>query len=302
MKAIERNKSGISVVDAPLPAKPKRGEILIEVHAASLNRADYATKPPAGGAIAGSDVAGVVSEVGEGVAGISVGDRVCAVTKGLKGGLAEAAIADAAWAARLPKSMDFAQGAAIPSAGVTALAAVRKVPSCSGARVLICGASGGVGQFATAFAKESGAVVTAACSAKNEAVARAAGADSFIDYKEGLGAIEAGCFDAIIAVNGSFPSSECCRVLKPGGTHVLVGADSLRPSVLTLPLRGRRLKAGLFFALIGHDGLRRAVELVERSGFIPTMDVVDGFDGAARALESLGHAHPRGKVVAVLKD
>ena len=301
MRAIERNRSGISVVDVPRPARPKRGEILIEVYSASLNRADYATRPPAGGAIAGSDVAGIVSEIGEGVTGVSVGDRVCAVAKGLKGGFAEAAIADAAWTARLPKSIDFAQGAAIPSAGVTALAAVHKVPSCSGARVLICGASGGVGQYATAFAKKKGAVVTAACSAKNEAVAWAAGADSFIDYGEGLGGIEADSFDATIAVNGSFPARDYCRVLKPGGTHVLVGADSLRPATLTLPLRRRRLKAGLFFSLIGHDGLRQAVELVERSGFVPTMDVVDGFDGAVRALESLEHAHPRGKVVAVLK-
>lgn len=302
MKAIRRSPLGVDVTEMPEPGKPGRGKIAIKVHAASINRADYAKKAPRNGVIAGSDVAGIIEAIGEGVEGFAVGDRVCAVAENLQGGLAETAIANARWTAHLPAQMSFAEGAALPSAGVTALAAVRKSQAGAASHVLICGASGGVGQYATALAKATGATVTAACSARNETVARAAGADAFVDYANGLDGIAPGSFDAMLAVNGSFPISICSRILKPKGAYVLVGADSLQPAALTVPLRGRRLKAATFFSLIGKDGLQQTVDEVARCGFIPSMALVHGFEEAASTLQALEHTHPQGKIVAVFEQ
>ena len=302
MKAVRRSRAGIHVAEIEPPGEPKPGHIAIAVHAASISKADYTKKPARGGSIAGSDAAGIVKAVGAGVDHIKIGDRVCAATEGLEGGLAETAIAPAKWTALIPESMDFAQAAALPSAGVTALAAIQKAPKSEGARVLVCGASGGVGQYATAFAKASRAEVIAACSERNKDVALAAGADQFVDYAPGLSALASRSIDAILAINGSFPAREYNRILKPGGTLVLVGADSLRPGALALPFNGKHLKAGLFFSIIGKGGLQQAVELVSRCGFVPAMDIAHGFDAAAEALKALDHTHPRGKIVAILED
>lgn len=84
MKAIRRNPLGVDVAEMPEPGKPGRGKIAIKVHAASINRADYAKKPPRNGIVAGSDVAGTIEAIGEGVEGFAVGDRVCAVTEGCR--------------------------------------------------------------------------------------------------------------------------------------------------------------------------------------------------------------------------
>ena len=142
---------------------------------------------------------------------------------------------------------------------------------------------------------------TAACSARNEALARAAGADSFTDYANGLEDIASSSFDAMLAVNGSFPISTCSRILKPKGAYILVGADSLQPAALTVPLRGRRLKAATFFSLIGKDGLQQTVDEVARCGFVPSMVLVHSFEEAAGALQALEHTHPQGKIVAVFE-
>lgn len=158
-----------------------------------------------------------------------------------------------------------------------------------------------MGQYATALAKATGATVTAACSARNEALARAAGADSFTDYANGLEDIASSSFDAMLAVNGSFPVSTCSRILKPKGTYILVGADSLQPAALTLPLRGRRLKTATFISFIGKDGLQQTVDEVARCGFVPSMVLVHSFEEAAGAFQALEHTHPQGKIVAVFE-
>lgn len=299
MKAIRRSPLGIDVIETPEPSGPGREEIAINIYAASINRADYAKKPPRDGVIPGSDAAGVVSAIGKDVEGFSIGDRVCAVTKNLKGSLAERAISSAEWTAHLPDQMSFTQGAALPSAGVTALAAVRKSQIKPAFRVLVCGASGGVGQYATALSKATGAHVTAACSERSKTVALAAGADAFVDYSNKLEDIAPNRFDVILAINGSFPVGTYNRILKEKGAYVLIGTDSLQPAALTLPMRGKRLKAATFFSLINKNGLQEAVDAVSRSGFVPTMDLAHGFEEAAEALRGLSHTHPKGKVVAV---
>lgn len=300
MKGLWKSKAGVSVAEVDDAGAPSKGQILIEVKAASFNRADYATSATTKGGTLGSDVAGIVRAVGEGVREFAVGDRVCAVTSHLSGGVAELATASEKWAAHLPHDMTFADGAAIPSAGVTALAAVEKARCADGADVFVCGASGGVGQYAVALAKAAGANVTAACSARSLNTPLAAGADAVFDYSNGIGAVPSQGFDAVLLVNGSYGGKECARVLRPGGRLVLVGADALCPSMLSVPLRGRRLSVATFFSIIGKGGLQRAVDAVSVAGFHPVIEEYEGFEGAKRAREDLETRHPGGKVVVAL--
>lgn len=303
MKGLLKSKAGMHAAEVDDASAPAKRQILIEVKAASFNRADYNASPlMAKERVAGSDVAGIVSAVGEDVREFAVGDRVCAVTSHLNGGFAEYAIADEKWAAHLPGNMGFVEGAAIPSAGVTALAAVEKARCSDGADVFVCGASGGVGQYTVALAKAAGAHVAAACSASNLDVPRAAGADAVIDYSDGLGDVPSNGFDAVLMVNGKHKSKDCVRVLRSGGRLVLVGADALRPSILSIPFQGRKLSAATFFAIIGKDGLQRAVDTISAAGFRPTIEEYEGFEGAERALSDLETRHPSGKIVVKLGD
>lgn len=82
---------------------------------------------------------------------------------------------------------------------------------------------------------------------------------------------------------------------------MLIGADSLRPSALTVPLRGKKLSVGTFFSVINNDGLQRTVDTLAYSGFTPTIETYKGFEGAVNALENLKQHHPRGKVVITLR-
>lgn len=302
MKALEKSKAGVIVAEVDEIGAPSRGQVLIDVKAASLNRADYAVSATSKGRVVGSDVAGIVRAAGEGVCGFAVGDRVCAVTSRLSGGLAELAIASETWTAHLPDSMDFTEGAAIPSAGVTALAAVEKIRSARRASVFVCGASGGVGQYAVALAKAKGARVVAACSARNRDIALGAGADEVFDYSNGLGALPEKSYDAALLVNGAFKSREYIRILRPGGRLILVGSDALSPSMLSAPLHRMSLSVATFFAVIGKGGLQRAVDMVSAAGFRPAIEEREGFEGAKSALEDLGKRHPSGKTVIKLAD
>lgn len=293
MEALAIDKNGVcALVDVPKP-QVKRGQVLIEVKAASLNKADYATHDTicegrvyaesSGVSIAGSDAAGVVRAVAPDVMGFEPGDRVCAVCKGLSGAVAQFAVADAKWTAKIPESMTFSQAAAIPTAGVTALAAVKKAQLAGGKRVLVCGASGGVGQYATVFAAQAGAVVDAACSSANAGVPKICGAARVFDYKSGLSELPAHAYDAVLAVNGKFPSAEYARVLKRGGAYVAVGMDSIRPAI-AMPLKGRHAKLAVFFAEIGRGGLAEAVQRAGSSKRSIAITEHEGLKAAPSAL------------------
>lgn len=302
MKALKKSKTGATVADVDEIGAPSKGQVLIDVKAASFNRADYAVSATSKGRIVGSDVAGIVRAVGEGVCGFAVGDRVCAVTSRLRGGLAELAVANETWTAHLPDSMDFTEGAAIPSAGVTALDAVEKARGAEDASIFVCGASGGVGQYAVALAKTMGARVVAACSDRNRSIALGAGADEVFDYSNGLGALPEKSYDAALLVNGAFKSREYIRILRPSGRLILVGSDALCPSMLSVPLHRINLSVATFFAVIGKGALQRAVDMVSAAGFRPAIEEREGFESAKSALEDLGKRHPGGKTVIKLAD
>ena len=309
MKAFAIDKNGAcGVIDAPKP-QLKKGQVLIEVKAVSLSRGDYASRGDvslhAGPidarsvSIIGSDVAGVVVDAAPGAASFKPGDRVCAACKGLAGGAAEFAVADAKWTAHIPAAMSFSKAAAIPSAGVTALAAIKKIEPAAGKRIAVCGASGGVGQYATMFARQAGAAVDAACGAAHSDVPKSCGAMKTFDYAAGLSAFPGDAYDAVIAVNGSFSASDYAHLLKRGGAYIAVGMDSIRPALAMVP-KGRRVKFALFFAEISKGGLAEAVGRVASSPFSIAISEHRGLDCVPEALFELTEMRTGAKQVVLI--
>ena len=321
MRAVAKDGRGTcGIVEVPVPS-PGRGEVLIRVRAASVNHADWAGgatlhpgEPGRRRSVMCSDVAGVVEGCGAGVTGFRPGDEVCAATVGLKGALAEYAVAKESWCARKPQGLSWELAAAVPSAGVTALAAVEKVGragdgagdpgrAVGGAAVagdlLVVGASGGVGQFALALAGQR-AAVDAVCGSRAVADAARLGARHAYDYHDGLRAVQ-GTYDSVLAVNGVYPLDDYLRLIKPGGSLVLVGLDSLRPSVLLAPAKGAKLRVALFFSAIGKGGLQRACDLLATASETPTLEVVPGLAAGVDRLARLATDHPRGKLVITVK-
>lgn len=317
MKAlIKRSDGACGVADIEKP-ECRSGQLLVRVQAASFNRADYGmgrkpylvhegTELGSGRKFSGvgADLAGIVVEVGEGVGCFSEGDRIAAVAPGLKGAVAEFVAVDAKWAAHLPSQMRFSEGAALPSAGVTALAGVRKLSQEDVSRVLVVGASGGVGQYATILAKAAGFDVGCVVSERNRDVAIRCGASRCYHYDggRGLSDIPDASFDAALVVNGKYRAKEYVRTLRSGGSYVAIGLDSLSPDCLTLSLSGRKLKAGLFFSLIGRGGLTEVCELLSRAEHKPLLEIVEGLDKAACRFTELASHKPQGKVVVSLED
>ena len=308
MRAVAKDGRGAcGIVEVPVPS-PGRGEVLIRVRAASVNHADWAGgaslhpgEPGRRRSVMCSDVAGVVEGCGAGVTGFKPGDKVCAVAVGLKGALAEYAVAKESWCAHRPQGLSWELAAAVPSAGVTALAAVEKAGRAGGGAavagdLLVVGASGGVGQFALALAGQRAAAVDAVCGSKAVADAQRLGARYAYDYHHGLRAVQ-GTYDSVLAVNGVYPLDDYLRLIKPGGSLVLVGLDSLRPSVLLAPAKGAKLRVALFFSAIGKGGLQRACDLLAAASEAPTLEVVPGLAAGVDRLARLATDHPRGKLV-----
>ncbi|WP_428264320.1 NAD(P)-dependent alcohol dehydrogenase [Haliangium sp.] len=171
------------------------GEVLVEVRATSVNPIDWKIRSGDFKFVSGSrfpkvlcgDLAGVVSEVGPGVTGVAVGDAVYGYSPiylRKQGALAEFVAVAAKRVRPLPEGVSFEQAASLPVAALTALQGIRLASPVEGKRVLINGATGGVGHFAVQIAKARGAEVTAVCSARNAEFARGLGADEVIDYRE----------------------------------------------------------------------------------------------------------------------
>ena len=194
MKAIVINAYGnedvLNYVDVERP-EPKADEVLVKVHVAAVNPIDWKTRDGAGERLGlklpitlGIDIAGTVEEVGIRIENFKPGDAVYGMTvSGLSGGYAEYALAGVDTIALKPESIDFEEAAAIPIAALTAWQAMFDLANLSsGQRILITGASGGVGSMAVQLAKAKGAIVIGTASGKNEQFVRDLGADEFIDY------------------------------------------------------------------------------------------------------------------------
>lgn len=234
MKAIVINEYGnedvLNDVDVERP-EPKADEILVKVHAAAVNPIDWKTRAGAGERLGlklpitlGIDIAGTVEEVGLEVKNFKQGDAVYGMTiSGLSGGYAEYALAGMDTIAPKPNSLDFENAAAIPIAALTAWQAMFDAAHLSsGQKILITGASGGVGSMAVQLAKAKGAIVVGIASGKNEQYVRDLGADKFMDYtQQPFEAVVKGV-DVVFDTLGGDTLERAFQTLKKGGFLVSV--------------------------------------------------------------------------------
>jgi NADPH:quinone reductase-like Zn-dependent oxidoreductase len=252
----------------------------------------------------GTDFAGVVEAVGAKVKRFKPGDEVFG---GKAGAYAEyITVAEDKAVVRKPANLSFEQAGSVPIAAVTALQALRdKGRLQPGQRVLINGASGGVGHFAVQIAKALGARVTAVSSTKNLELLRSLGADEVIDYtRQDLTATEPP-YDLALHVAGSRRWSDYRRLLTPAGTLVMVGATHggrlLGPLSQLLKFRlasfGAGQKVVFFVAGITRDNLTTLSELLASGKVTPVIDRTYELKDVAKALTYLGEGHVRGKVV-----
>ncbi|HWQ21134.1 MAG TPA: NAD(P)-dependent alcohol dehydrogenase [Clostridia bacterium] len=290
-------------VEKPVPGD---GEVLIRVHTTSLNAADYRLFkmglgiPKTG--IFGADVAGTVESVGKNVLTFKPGDDVVADTSGCGfGGMAEYARASQDTAVRKPTGVSFEDAAASPMASVTALQALRDIGRVrEGQKVLIHGASGGVGTFAVQLAKCYGADVTAVCSTGNVQRIRDLGADHVIDYKIEDFTRNGIRYDLIVAINGYHPLSAYKRSLTSAGTYVMIGGTfpQIAQSLLFGPMMslGTRKMRSLAAKANSKD-LAFIMELLQERKLHPVIDRTFPLAEGAAAFLYIASGHAFGKVL-----
>ena len=297
----------------------KANEVLIKVHAASVNTADWyllSGKPflvrldPGGlfkpkTRVLGGDVAGVIEDVGADVKQFQPGDHVYGDISGSgMGAFAEYVTAPENVIANKPENLSFEEAAAVPSAAVTALQGIRDHGDLQkpGQSVLIVGASGGVGTYAVQIAKFYGAEVTAVCSTGKIDMVRSIGADHVIDYsKQDFPQIDQR-YDLIVGVNGYHTLAEYKRALSSEGVYVMIGGtmSQIFQAMLLGPLmskkRGKKFR-GMGSTKINQKDLFVMKDLHEAGDVVPVIDRQFPLSETAAALRYLGEGHAKGKVV-----
>jgi NADPH:quinone reductase-like Zn-dependent oxidoreductase len=252
--------------------------------------------------VAGFDMAGQVEAVGENVKKFQPGDEVFGWCTGA---FAEYACAGENNFAPKPMGLTFEQAAAIPGSATTALQALRDQGKVQpGQKVLIIGASGGVGTFAVQIAKSFGAEVTGMCSTRNVDMVRSIGADHVIDYTQEDFTKSGVYYDLILDMAGNRPLSHLRHVLTPEGTLVLVGGRggpwtmgmgrTFRALMLS-PFVSQQLR---FFVAVGNnEDLVVLKELVEAGKVTPVIDRAYSLNETPEAVSYVEEGHARGKVV-----
>ncbi len=315
----------IAFLDLPRPTI-KPDEILVRVHAVGLNPIDYmiprgdfkpiiALQLPA---TLGSDVAGIVEEVGSLVRGFKVGDAVFASTFELGAGtLAEFVAVPGHAAAHRPVNLDFVQAASIPMVGLTAWQALtQRTEVKPGKKVFIPAGSGGIGTFAIQLAKHLGATVGTTTSTANVDLVRSLGADEVIDYKKQEFETVLNGYDVVLGTVRGDGLEKATQIVRPGSQVVsLVGppdaafARARRMNVLMqwvfallsrkIMARAKRRGASYSFLFMRPDGsqLAQIGALIEASQIRPVIDKVFPFSQAREALAYLAEGRAKGKVV-----
>jgi len=320
MRAIVQDRFGppgvLQLADIGLP-EVGADDVLVRVHAAALNPADWhilrgdplvarlmgvgLTKPKA--RVAGIDAAGVVERVGANVRGVRNGEEVLGFCRGA---FAEYACAAADMVVPKPASLTFEQAAAVPVAATTALRGIRDVGQVkAGQKVLINGASGGVGTYAVQIAAALGAEVTGVCSTRNVELVRSIGAAHVVDYTREDFTGGQSHYDVILDNVSSLPLARLRRALAPKGILVLNGGGS--PGHVFGPVAGllRAVVANTFVSqrLRPLPSRQNRAELLAVTGLIeggklmPVIDRTYPLADTAKGLRTVEHGHTRGKIV-----
>lgn len=304
----------LTTVEKPVP---KDNQVLVKIYAASLNAADgyflkgspFMVRLMAGGlqkpknTILGSDIAGVVEAVGKNVKTFQPGDAVFGDASGCGlGGFAEYVAVPEDVLILKPANLTFEEAASVPLAGVTALQGVyHKGKIQAGQKVLVNGASGGVGTFAVQIAKAFGAEVTAVCSSKNVDMMYSLGADHVIDYTRENFTKRPERYDLIIAANGYHPLLDYRRALRPNGTYVMTGGTMTQifQAMLLGPLvsliGGKKMSN--LMAQSSKDDLIFLKGMLEAGKIKPVIDRCYPLSETPEAFRYLSEVHARGKVI-----
>jgi len=320
MKAIIYTKYGspdvLEVQDVEKPA-PKENEVLVKVHASSVNPAEWYAmtglfiarigsgllKPK--DTRLGADFAGVVEAVGKDVTHLKQGDEVYG---GRGGAFAEYVCVRNAVMPK-PTNLTFEQAAAVATAAITALQGLRDYGQIQpGQKVLINGASGGVGTYAVQIAKAFGAEVTGVCSTRNVDMIHSLGADHVIDYtKEDFTRIGRR-YDLFLDIAGSRSWRECKRVLNPGAKFVIVGGPKtpvIGPLSHVIKIRlaslGASQKIAFFIAKFNREDFAFLRELFEGGKLRSVIDRTYPMSKISEAMRYLGTGHAQAKVVVTMQ-
>ena len=321
MKALVYRRYGppdaLSVEDVEKPA-PKGDEVLVRVHASSINAADRVllhgkpsiirlamglSKPKH--PILGFDVAGRVEAVGPSVETFRTGDEVFGASR--FGGFAEYACVSERTMVAKPPNVSFEQAAATPTAAYTALQALDKKGRLRpGEKVLVEGASGGVGTFAVQLAKAFGAEVTAVCSTRNVQIARSIGADHVIDYSREDFTRSDRRYHLIIGVNAYRPLSDYAGALESNGTYVMSGGGGRQ--ILQAIFQGLWLSKtgdktlGNITATARKADLLIVRELLENGKIKPVIERTCSLSEVPDAIRRQEADHAQGKTVIAIYD
>jgi NADPH:quinone reductase-like Zn-dependent oxidoreductase len=321
MKAIVYTKYGppdvleLKEVEKPTP---KENEVLVKVHAASVNPLDWhylrgkpffmrltgagLLKPK--NKLLGADKAGRVEAVGKNVKQFQPGDEVFGASK--LGGFAEYVCVTENKLVLKPANISFEEAAAVPVAAVTALQGLRdKGQIQPGQKVLINGASGGVGTFAVQIAKSFGTEVTGVCSTRNLDMVRSIGADQVIDYTQEDFTQNGQRYDLIIDAAAYRSVSDYKRALSPKGIYVMIGGSMVRVFQVMflgplISMLGSK-KMGFMMANINKKDLGFLKELLETGKVVPVIDRRYPLSEVAEAIRYLEKGHAQGKVVITLE-
>jgi NADPH:quinone reductase-like Zn-dependent oxidoreductase len=323
MKAIVYTKYGspdvLQLHEVEKPA-PWDDEVLVRIHAVSINAADWHIMrgEPAlarfliGGfrkpknPILGSDIAGRVEAVGKNVTQFQPGDEVFGGVG--KGGFAEYVSIPERKLLLKPANVSFEAAAAVPIAAVTALQAVRDNGHIQpGQKVLINGASGGVGTFAVQLAKSFGAEVTGVCSTRNLDMAHGIGADYVIDYTQENFTRNGQQYDLIIDIAANHSVSDFKRALSPQGICVFTGFSTMFHLVRSTLLGSFASRIGSkkfvrFTAKLSRKDLALLKKLLEEGKVVPVIDKRYPLSEVAEAMRYFGYEHARGKVIITVEQ
>jgi NADPH:quinone reductase-like Zn-dependent oxidoreductase len=317
MKAIVRSRYGspecLRFEEIPSP-EVSAGKVLVKVRASSVNPYDWhmmrgepyllrmseGVRRPKDQGI-GIDLAGTVEAVGEGVTGFKVGDEVFGSGAGA---FAELAVANEKRLANKPAGVSFEAAAVIPCAGVTALMGLQRGEVRAGQRVLVNGASGGVGSFAVQIAKSMGATVTGVCSTRNVDLVTSIGADEVVDYTKDDFSRREQKFDVVIDTVGNRSLTALRRALTTDGTLLLAaGAKGKWFRPVALMLKGIvtskfvHHKIRVVMAATSREALDELAALVQSGAVTPVIDRSYSLTECAQAVQYVEAGHARGKVV-----
>ncbi len=296
------------------PPQPRPDEVLIEAHAASINPRDWLIRsgrypfqfllPPLP-LILGSDVSGVVAEVGRRVSGLHPGDEVYAMQPSSRGfgTYAEYVAVKATAVAAKPPSMTHEEAAGVPLAALTARQALRgNARLKQGQRVLVIGASGGVGSYAVQIAKAHGAEVTGVCSTRNIELVRDLGADRVIDYKRQAFLEPGAAYDVVFDTIGKESLARCAPAMTRSGIYVttIPSPRTFRDALtsrLKLGLYRDRRRSSVVLVRASDAGLAALARLAENGKLRTHVDTVYPLERVAEAHDHSRTFRTRGKLI-----